>query len=852
MKPKRKILRLLLAICLVVGLLPTAAFAADSDKTIMLGASGMKDPTENTDTKGKFYTPNGYIYFGVNGSDPIKWRVLDADSANDNHTDGMFLLSEYLLESGVYFQQSYHLGSDNYTEHKGRAPSDGDHSNCQMANDWQGSDAQAWCENFASNSSNFSTAEQSAMLGVAKTDRDERLYKINWGESRLTTDDKMFFLSLQELANYIGDYDSAPGLTATFVDGSADMWCSRSPYAHTAIDVGVVHDNGIVKIRYTYLALASRPAFNLDLNSLIFTSAAVGGKSASGMDSELTAVDNYDGNEWKLTLLDESRSFAISDLVMNSSGDKLAFFYSGAQTGENEYISAVIEDNGVITHYGRILQLDGTTNGTNGTVSLTLPAGITLDNDTKLYVFNEQYNGGKNDDTKLTDYGSKPIEVDTIAPTLSNGNATRTSETTATVKFTSDEAGSYYYAVVESGAEEPTIDTTGEGTACNSGENSISLTTLSGMGAKELYIVAKDAMGNVSDTLKISIPVIYTLTVNLNGGNGATTDGEYIEDKEISIDAGIKSGYRFTGWTSSNGGTFADASSASTIFTMPANDTTITANWKKEPSVISLPYSYAVTFDTNGGKDMDKLVKEEYTRIDLDDYVPEKEGYKFVGWYADEDMTKEIDEVYLTKNITVYAKWEKIEEGIKTPETTSFTDVQKSYWFYDAVSYAVGNGIMSGMGDGTFSPNTHLTREMMAVILWNLEDNPESKDVAPFLDVTSDKYYANAIAWASENGIVAGYGDTFGVGDFITREQFAVMLHNYAQYQCYDVSVGENINILSYTDAFDISDYAYPAMQWACGAGIINGMGDGTLAPQGQTTRAEAATMLMNFCENIV
>ena len=159
---------------------------------------------------------------------------------------------------------------------------------------------------------------------------------------------------------------------------------------------------------------------------------------------------------------------------------------------------------------------------------------------------------------------------------------------------------------------------------------------------------------------------------------------------------------------------------------------------------------------------------------------------------------------------------------------------------------------MSGMGDGTFSPNTPLQREMFATVLWNLEGNPAPKDVAPFLDVTSDKYYADAIAWASENGIVAGFGDTFGVGVPITREQFAVMLHNYAQYKGYDVSVGEDTNILSYADAFDISDYAYPAMQWACGAGIINGMGDGTLAPQGQATRAETAAMLMNFCENVV
>ena len=366
-------------------------------------------------------------------------------------------------------------------------------------------------------------------------------------------------------------------------------------------------------------------------------------------------------------------------------------------------------------------------------------------------------------------------------------------------------------------------------------------------------------------TLSINGKTKYSLTVELNGGNSTTAGGQYTEGTKIQIDAGTKSGYRFAGWTSSNGGSFADASSASTTFTMPDRNVTVTANWKKKSSGSSSPSYYFITFDTNGGEDMDKLLKVEYSEISLEDYVPEKEGYKFVGWYADEDLTKAIDEVYLTQDTTVYAKWEKIEEEVpeepeepeeveevEETETISFLDVKESDWFYEAVSYAVENGLMSGMSEDIFAPNTPLTREMLAVILWNLEGNPTPNEVAPFLDVTSDKYYANAIAWANENGIVAGYGDTFGVGDSITREQFAVMLYNYAQYQGYDVSVGEDTNILSYTDAFDISNYAYPAMQWACGAGIINGMGDGTLMPQGKTTRAEAATMLMNFCENVV
>ena len=271
-------------------------------------------------------------------------------------------------------------------------------------------------------------------------------------------------------------------------------------------------------------------------------------------------------------------------------------------------------------------------------------------------------------------------------------------------------------------------------------------------------------------------------------------------------------------------------------------------------------FFWDLKFDTNGGSKINTVTEWEYSTIDLDEYVPEKEGYKFVGWYADKDFDKKIDEVYLTKDTTVYAKWEKIAEEVpKEPEETeeteniSFKDVKESDWFYKAVSYAVENGLMSGMSEDIFAPNTPLTREMLAVVLYNVEGQPESAGVNPFIDVKADMWYTDAILWANENGIVAGYDNgAYGVGDFITREQFAAILYRYAQFKGYDVSIGADTNILSYADAFAISEYAYPAMQWACGAGIMGGMDDGTLMPQGKATRAEAATMLMNFCKNVV
>ena len=689
MKPKRMI-SFLLAICLVAGLMPTAAFAegTDTGKAIQLGTSGISDPTSTQNSSGTHYTPSDYVYFGVKGSDPIKWRVLDADKTNNGTTSGMFLLSEYLLDSGVVFESA--LDSD-------------DKDGQTNPNEWQHSDAQNWYSTFATNPDVFSTAEQEAFLGVTKTDNAESsLYSIHWGASSLTENDKVFFLSVKELADYVGSYDGAPGLSATDTAQSADFWWLRSPSADYAYNAGRVSPNGYVYYSNVPYAWAARPAFNLDLNSVLFTSAAVGGKipAANGGGNQsgeaadaIFKIGDYDGNEWKLTLLDSSRdSFTVSNATINGSGNTIAFSYSGAQTGTNEYISVVLETNNEITHYGRILQI----NNTSGTASFTLPAGVTLSGTTKLYVFNEQYNGDY-----MTDYASplkgisNPI-LDETAPTLSNGSATRISATTATVNFTSDEAGTYYYAVVESNEAAPTIDTTGTGTVCDTTEQTISLNNLSGAGAKDIYIVAKDAAGNVSQPLKITIPayiapsygisaspaalnfgsktvdyteapaaqtvtltntgnqnvtvdlptgtnyiitagegftndtatlapngtaaftvqpktglgagdysetltisgsngtnanvqlsfavtetapVTYTLTVELKGGSGSTTGGEYAEGAVIHIDAGSRSNYRFNGWTSSNGGTFTDASSASTTFTMPAADTTITATW---------------------------------------------------------------------------------------------------------------------------------------------------------------------------------------------------------------------------------------------------------------------------------
>lgn len=180
-----------------------------------------------------------------------------------------------------------------------------------------------------------------------------------------------------------------------------------------------------------------------------------------------------------------------------------------------------------------------------------------------------------------------------------------------------------------------------------------------------------------------------------------------------------------------------------------------------------------------------------------------------------------------------------------------FTDTFDSAWYYEDVIYAYVNGLFSGTADTTFEPDLAMTRCMLATVLWRMENEPQAS-AASFTDVGDGMYYARAVAWASANGIVSGYGNgVFGPDDKITREQMAAMMYRYAQYKDYDVSVGEDTNILSYKDVESISEYAIPAIQWACGAGLIQGS-DGNLMPRGDSTRAQVAAILHRFNDNVV
>ena len=176
-----------------------------------------------------------------------------------------------------------------------------------------------------------------------------------------------------------------------------------------------------------------------------------------------------------------------------------------------------------------------------------------------------------------------------------------------------------------------------------------------------------------------------------------------------------------------------------------------------------------------------------------------------------------------------------------------FHDVTEGDWFYDAVRYAYENGLMDGVGEGLFAPNSETTRAQLVTILYRLAGQPAVSGDLPFTDVEAGTWYTDAVAWAAENGIVNGTTDaTFAPGEDITREQLVTILYRYAESKGYDVSASADLS--GYPDAGQVQDYAQPAMAWAVAEGIVEGV-DGTLNPAGNASRAQIATILMRFCE---
>ena len=364
---KKRILSILLVCCMVLVLLPTTVFANnDGAKAIQLGTSGIS----GYDSTNRSYD---YIYFGTWNNSTVKWRVLDTKTnmPNAQEGDGFFLLSDALLGTGAFGGVEF-----DYTT--------------PYTNDWKGSRGQDWCNGFYIR--NLSTTEQKAVFATSKSD-DPYIDGRFMGSENILNGDKVFFLSAEEAGKAAYGFIDDNARIANYGD-SAGGWWLRSPHQDYN-SAGVVNASGGVRAEWVNDTNAARPAFNLKPDSVLLVSAAVGGKGAA---DGIFKIPEYSGDEWKLTLLDDTRTFRVTETAaVGKPGGSVTLNFSGARTGQNEYISAIIKGESGATHYGRIMK----PTAADTQLSFTLPYDLDSGN-YKLYVFSEQCNG----DYK-TDYASR-------------------------------------------------------------------------------------------------------------------------------------------------------------------------------------------------------------------------------------------------------------------------------------------------------------------------------------------------------------------------------------------------------------------------------------------------------------
>ncbi len=347
----------------------------------------------------------------------------------------------------------------------------------------------------------------------------------------------------------------------------------------------------------------------------------------------------------------------------------------------------------------------------------------------------------------------------------------------------------------------------------------------------QAFVVYNDKLG-ILDLSKLpsTAPEVDNYKLTVENGTGSAT---YKAGVEVEVKANILDGKVFDVWTTSSSGiVFVPDSHSSTVkFTMPASDTRLIATFK----------------DVIDDSTIDK-VTEDNDR----DYNDDNDWVLVNGTPEDTTGSTKPSEQTETTSQNEQTSQNEPTKPVELPTSVKkFVDVRANDWFSDAVGFIVEKGIMNGTSETTFSPQLRTSRAMLATILYRLAGEAEVTTNSNFDDVVVGSWYAKAVAWAVQNGIVKGYAeDVFKPNQDLTREQLVTMLYRYAKYQSYPVSLQSSLN--DFSDANQVSTYAEEAMRWAVGNNIINGVESNILAPQSSATRAQIATMMMRFIEAFV
>ena len=320
-------------------------------------------------------------------------------------------------------------------------------------------------------------------------------------------------------------------------------------------------------------------------------------------------------------------------------------------------------------------------------------------------------------------------------------------------------------------------------------------------------------------------PVVCTVTVQTDGNGSASASPATAEaGTTVTLTADPDNGWRFSRWEVVEG----DVTISGNSFTMPAENVTVRAVFSP---VVNIPDTHEIELIVGEGGEAKLSLTNASAGSTITVTATPDEGFELDYITVDGERIDGTTFTMPEHDVTVRVYFT---DGVALP----FTDVSAGAWYFDAVGYVYVGGLMDGVSDTLFDPDGTMTRAMVWAILARVDGET----------VTGDGWIETARDWA----VAEGVSDGENANGYVTREQFATMLWRYASGKGYDVSIGEDTNILSYADFADLSEYAIPAMQWACGAGIVNGTSESTLTPQGEATRAQVAAMLMRFCESIV
>lgn len=436
------------------------------------------------------------------------------------------------------------------------------------------------------------------------------------------------------------------------------------------------------------------------------------------------------------------------------------------------------------------------------------------------------------------------VSVDETAPVLTLSDPVFYADmTTGAYQVTGTaDAGSEILYGYGKGGESVYVD--GDGTFAISG-------TLEYENSGVLPLYAQDSAGNKSDLqfALITKQEQYAVTVNESYAQDSGA-GSYAEGATVTIHAGTRSGYQFSGWTSNSGVTFEDASSATTTFTMPASAVTITANWSGSGSPSSGDYdepSWPVTVpDTENGS-ITVRPKNASKGDTVTITVEPDEGYTLESLTVTDKNGKALelaDKGNGTYTFKMPAGKVEIKVGF-APEKTAqdfFTDVPAGSYYEDAVVWAVKNGITGGVGNNQFAPDLACTRAQIVTFLWRAAGSPEPKSAEnPFTDLAPNAYYYKAVLWALENGITTGVGDgKFASDATCTRAQAVSFIYRNEQAQG-----GGFTDLWAYRlPLTDVPEWCYEAVAWCYMKGITGGIGGNLFGPDYECTRAQIVTFL--------